>query len=458
MTLTRRDNWRSPSRPLARTHDTNRKRNRFPSWGHYVLTPQPPTTTNPNTGNTTDTDSDTDTLYATDFGPSTGLVLTNNDLNWIYVEYNAGTPTITVSLSQPSEYNTKILLGTVYRIGTVLHISNHTAWTVANHAKTMINRLQDTMPFARGSGGTISEAGTRNVAVSAGSWWEGLNNFTTSAKDTSVSGSFSYFYKDGASGWTEVVSQTQIDNTQYDDGSGTLATLANSRYGVHWLYLGSDSDLYVIYGTGSYTLADAEISPVLTSTPPQFEGHARLLGKVIIGKSASTFTDIQSVFTTAFAAGAVSNHDDLGGLQGGIAGEHYHLTAAENTSATTKVITFSTTDPTQAMATGDGKAYVHIPSALNGMDITSVHAEVITAGTTGTCDIQIHNVNLAADVLSTKLTIDSGETGSDTAATPAVINTSNDALATNDVLRMDIDAVHTTPASGLYVTIECKLP
>ena len=189
------------------------------------------------------TDSDTDTLYATDFGPSTGLVLTNNDLNWIYVEYNAGTPTITVSLSQPSEYNTKILLGTVYRIGTVLHISNHTAWTVANHAKTMINRLQDTMPFARGSGGTISEAGTRNVAVSAGSWWEGLNNFTTSAKDTSVSGSFSYFYKDGASGWTEVVSQTQIDNTQYDDGSGTLATLANSRYGVHWLYLGADSDL-----------------------------------------------------------------------------------------------------------------------------------------------------------------------------------------------------------------------
>ena len=52
-----------------------------------------------------------------------------------------------------------------------------------------------------------------------------------------------------------------------------------------------------------------------------------------------------------------------------------------------------------------------------------------------------------------KLTIDSAETGSDTAATAAVINTSNDDLATNDVLRVDIDAVSTTPPQGLIVTL-----
>jgi hypothetical protein len=56
-------------------------------------------------------------------------------------------------------------------------------------------------------------------------------------------------------------------------------------------------------------------------------------------------------------------------------------------------------------------------------------------------------------MLSTKLTIDSGETGSDTAAAAAVINTSNDHVNTNDMLRIDIDAVHTTAAQGLIVTL-----
>lgn len=84
---------------------------------------------------------------------------------------------------------------------------------------------------------------------------------------------------------------------------------------------------------------------------------------------------------------------------------------------------------------------------------STAHAEVITAGTTGTTDIQIYNVDNAVDMLSTKLTIDSAETGSDTAATAAVINTSNDDVDENDVIRIDVDAVSTTPAVGLIVTL-----
>lgn len=115
-------------------------------------------------------------------------------------------------------------------------------------------------------------------------------------------------------------------------------------------------------------------------------------------------------------------------------------------------------DFTTDCATGDGKFYFHIPAALNGMNLVSVHAECITAGTTGTMDIQIHETVGAVDMLSTKLTIDSAETGSDTAATPAVINTANDDVATNDVIRIDVDAVHTTAAKGLIVTMGFQLP
>lgn len=104
-------------------------------------------------------------------------------------------------------------------------------------------------------------------------------------------------------------------------------------------------------------------------------------------------------------------------------------------------------------ATGDGKFYFHIGNKIGSSNLVSVHAEVITAGTTNTTTIQVYNVDNAVDMLSTLLSVDSGETGSDTAATPAVINTSNDDVDENDVLRIDVDQVSSTPAVGLIVTL-----
>ena len=109
------------------------------------------------------------------------------------------------------------------------------------------------------------------------------------------------------------------------------------------------------------------------------------------------------------------------------------------------------------VAKGDGAAYVTVPSSYAGMNLVAVHARVITAGTTGTTDIQIHNLSQTADMLTTKITIDTTETGSDTAATAAVIDTSNDDVASWDILRIDVDAVSTTAPKGLIVTMEFRL-
>lgn len=108
------------------------------------------------------------------------------------------------------------------------------------------------------------------------------------------------------------------------------------------------------------------------------------------------------------------------------------------------------------VSTGDGKFYIHIPQGFGKSRLAEVHAKVITAGTTNTTDIQIANVTDSVDMLSTKLTIDSGETGSNTAATPAVINKANEAVSENDQLRIDVDAVSTTAPKGLIITLGFK--
>lgn len=82
--------------------------------------------------------------------------------------------------------------------------------------------------------------------------------------------------------------------------------------------------------------------------------------------------------------------------------------------------------------------------------IKEVGATVDTAGTTGTTTVDI-NKN-ATSILDTKITIDSGEKTSRTAATPFVF-TDNTLVEvkTGDIITFDIDAINTTPANGLSI-------
>lgn len=117
-------------------------------------------------------------------------------------------------------------------------------------------------------------------------------------------------------------------------------------------------------------------------------------------------------------------------------------------------VTILVTDPNgAALTTGDGKAYFRIPSTLNGRNLTAVAAAVTTVSSSGIPTVQIHNVTQAADMLTTKLTIDASETDSSTAAAAAVIDTANDDVATGDMLRIDID-VAGTGAKGLVVEMQ----
>lgn len=88
---------------------------------------------------------------------------------------------------------------------------------------------------------------------------------------------------------------------------------------------------------------------------------------------------------------------------------------------------------------GDGITHFTIPVEFNGMDLVSVGAHVYTASTSGTPTFQIHNLTDTVDMLSTRITIDANETDSSTAATPAVIDTGHDDVATGDVIRLDCD-------------------
>lgn len=82
--------------------------------------------------------------------------------------------------------------------------------------------------------------------------------------------------------------------------------------------------------------------------------------------------------------------------------------------------------------------------------LLEVGATVDTAGSTGTMEIDI-NKN-GTTVLSTKITIDTTEKTSRTAAVPSMVSDTN--FKVGDIFTFDIDTVQGTPASGLTIYMD----
>ena len=264
--------------------------------------------------------------------------------------------------------------------------------------ETTVEAAIDSLP------NVTTAAALSTVGVIGSGTWQGTSISTTytDAKVTSVSGS------------TGTVADGDIDHD----------SLANFASNEHFTQANITATGTIASGVWNGTAID---SAYLTSASTTVSGASELA----TAAEVNTGTDTGRTVTPDALAGSYAGTKGIG-----------------------LVIIDFTTD----VAIGDGKMYFHVPVSMNGMDLVTVHAEVITAGTTSTTDIQIHNLTQTADMLSTKITIDSGETGSDTAAAAAVINSSNDDIATNDLLRVDIDAISTTAPKGLIVTLEFRLP
>jgi hypothetical protein len=94
--------------------------------------------------------------------------------------------------------------------------------------------------------------------------------------------------------------------------------------------------------------------------------------------------------------------------------------------------------------------YYWVPAELNGYNLIACHACVKTPSSSGLPTYQIARIRSgsAQDILTTKITLDTTEVTSMTAATQPVINTSYDDVATGDAYRFDCDGAGT----GTYGT------
>jgi hypothetical protein len=92
----------------------------------------------------------------------------------------------------------------------------------------------------------------------------------------------------------------------------------------------TDIDTFYIASNNQYAdLASAQNDTIPASIPGVLEDVSLLIGRIIVLSGSNTATAVESAFTTNFGQSLVTQHNSLGGLQGGLGGQFYHLSSAD---------------------------------------------------------------------------------------------------------------------------------
>lgn len=126
-----------------------------------------------------------------------------------------------------------------------------------------------------------------------------------------------------------------------------------------------------------------------------------------------------------------------------------------DTTILSRVIEIHATDT--SLSVGDTLATFFVPAEFDSYDLVRAEAAVKVVSSSGTPTIQIRDVTGSADMLSTKITIDSGEKTSYTAAASSAIDTTNDTLLAGQEIAIDIDSAG-TGTEDLYVILTVRKP
>lgn len=279
------------------------------------------------TGFSRTSDSELASLIHFDWSQNASLSLTDNALNYVYVDYNGGSPTISATTSILKVQN-KFPIAIAHRYGNDVEIAfagEYLPNSFLSDWKRLAQRGIEKM-----SGATISSSGTLALQSTAGIFYYAGNEIDT-LPTNSITTPIQLF-RTTASSWTWTnIQNFSADNTGYDSGTGTITPFGGGagHYGIFDIYVCLQGEIYAVYGRGDYTsIANAQASLVVT--PPSYlQSFAKLAARVVVQKSGTSFSAITNVVSAYIPNTAVGIHNDLGGLQGGGAGDYQHLTTAQ---------------------------------------------------------------------------------------------------------------------------------
>lgn len=277
------------------------------------------------------TDGDTSTLFMGNIAAGTVAIPNDSATRFVGVRYNGGTPDVIIKTADTWDYDTEFPLGEVANLGgTLFPLFN--PFKVGDPITNIIQRFDAQAAAIRSSAGGLelsTDGTTRNLDMTAGTIWARLNDYAIAARSSTTVPMYRVTPTGGTPPLSFTPGVTQWPNTEYLSGT-TLTTMTNNRWANLWVFVNIGTGAWgFAHGTAQYlNSAAAALEQVPSYLTQNFLRQNLLVGRLIFEKNATTAI-IESAFTRVFSVQAVSNHNQLSGLQGGQLGEYYHLTAAE---------------------------------------------------------------------------------------------------------------------------------
>jgi len=268
-----------------------------------------------------------------DLPAQTNISLTDGVTNYIYVDYNAGNPQVLVTTDRSTVRLTdQFNLGRAFREGNEVEVLT-SGINRYNRDRLTHEKWIDTFGGVSYANGIIPSVNTSSYpSFTAGVLYAGSNKIDIDAVNCATTGTFeSYYFNPGVSSWVETTSNVIVDYTHYNlatGGGSGLSLLTVNKYGVHWMYVCPEGNMYFLYGKGDYSLSQAQSATVSTPIPNYLNQWCKLAAKVIIRQDGSVYSTTPA-WTTQFPTTYPPDHNSLADIDGGTAGQYYHITAGQ---------------------------------------------------------------------------------------------------------------------------------
>lgn len=209
-------------------------------------------------------------------------------------------------------------------LGLLLHSDNVNVTDAIPLATTMYDLSLQLADFVQMLGpvnviGNVYSANGANLNLnkSVGDQYRLGANLETSRQNPSIVNipsdsalTFRYRYQDGSGGITEDADATAVDPDQYDDGTGSLASVANNKWTIQRFWIFSTGDTRFMYGQNIYNSqseAEAALIGEIFNSDPDLDANGSLRGWLIVKKSTTDLSDIalaKFIEADRFGAGA----------------------------------------------------------------------------------------------------------------------------------------------------------
>lgn len=260
---------------------------------------------------------DTGVLKRVVFGGDTATIPADST-RFVYVDA-AGT--LQLSLTLPS-LDTNLVLANVRTDATdVIYVSIHFVPVGLVGQRGHIFSLEVIGPVTH-TGGVTTINGGDPLGVDVGpAIFYITGNRKVVSSTTGIT--FTYWYRNGSGGQTLVPSQTQIDPDNYDDSSGTLASIPAGEWKKDALYMsqindGSGVEYHIVYAQETFSSQSEAEAGALPTPPDDLRLFALRVAGVVSQEGDSAITSIvdERPFLGQLSTGttASADHGSLAGL------------------------------------------------------------------------------------------------------------------------------------------------